>query len=99
MGGSDRREAKICPFTDPEEIYAFDPAREYGVPEHHDLVRFYQNWYQSQQAANPDQLCTMGYYKTIISGCIRVMPTLLATTPRTAERSSSKRSMGGLNED
>ena len=70
-GGSDRREAKICPFTDPEEIYAFDPAREYGVPEHHDLVRFYQNWYQSQQAANPDQLCTMGYYKTIISGCIQ----------------------------
>ena len=69
--GSDRRAAQVCPFTDVEEVYAFDPVREYGLPGHRELVRFYEDWYQKSQAAQPEQVLTGGYYKTVVSGMIQ----------------------------
>lgn len=69
--GSDRREPKTCPFTDVEEVYAFDPAREYGLQTHAELVSYYRNSFTARQDFFRDQLCTGGYYKTVISGCIQ----------------------------
>lgn len=69
--GSDERQPQVCPFTDPEEIYEFDPVREYGLPGHRELVRLYEDWYQKAQAANPEQVVTGGYYKTVISGALQ----------------------------
>jgi len=28
----------------------YDPIEEYGIPEHRELVRFYEKWYQTTQA-------------------------------------------------
>lgn len=69
--GSDERQPQRCPFTAPEEVLEFDPLREYGLPGHRELVRFYENWYQQTQAANPEQVVTGGYYNTIVSGAIK----------------------------
>jgi hypothetical protein len=69
--GSDERPPAVCPFTDVEEVYEFDPAREYGLPGHRELVRLYEDWYQASQAANPEQVVTGGFYKTVVSGAIQ----------------------------
>lgn len=68
--GSDLRATKPCPFTDPEQVLAFDAVREYGLPEFDALVAYYENHYQTAQRQRPDQLFTGGYYKTIVSGAI-----------------------------
>jgi hypothetical protein len=70
-GGVDRREAKVSPFTDPEQVLEFDAVEEYGLPDFDELVEFYQNAYQSQQGAHPNQVVTGGYYKSIVSGAIQ----------------------------
>lgn len=70
-GGSDRREHMACPFADPEEVLEFHAVKEYGLPDFAELVRFYEDAYQRNLAANPNQLCTGGYYKSIISGAIQ----------------------------
>lgn len=70
--GSDLHASKPSPFEDVEEVYAFDPLKEYGVPEHRELVRFYEDWYQNTQAANAEQVVTGGYYKTVVSGAIEI---------------------------
>lgn len=86
VNGSDRREAKQCPFEDVEEVYEFDPCREYGFPGHRELVRYYEDWYQKAQAEWPDQVVTGGYYKTVVSGAIQTfgweMLLLAAADPR-----------------
>ncbi len=69
--GSDRREHTACPFTDPEEVLEFHAVKEYGLPGFAELVRFYEDSYQRNLAANPNQLGTGGYYKSIISGAIQ----------------------------
>ena len=69
--GSDERTSQVCPFTDPEEVLEFDPLREYGLPGHRELVKFYEEWYQETQGSNPDQVVTGGYYKTVVSGAIQ----------------------------
>jgi len=69
--GSDRRDSQPCPFTDVEEVYAFDPSEEYGVPDHRELVRYYENWYRQSQSAHPEQVIPGGYYKTVMSGAIQ----------------------------
>ena len=70
-GGVDRREAKQSPFTDVEEIWAFDAVKEYGLPEASALVKELDEWHRTNQAANPNQVFTAGYYKTIVSGAIQ----------------------------
>ncbi len=69
--GSDRREAQDCPFHDVEEVYEFDPCREYGLPSHRELVKFYQDVHRRNLAAHPDRLVTGGYYKSVVSGAIQ----------------------------
>ncbi len=70
--GSDQRAAEASPFQDVEEVYAFDPFKEYGIPGHQELVRFYDDWYQQAQAANPAQVVTGGRYVTLISAAIHI---------------------------
>ena len=69
--GADHRAAKACPFEDVEDIYSFDPSKEYGVPAHADLVRFYEELNRKSLAERPNQLVTGGYYKSVISGAIQ----------------------------
>ncbi len=70
-GGVDRRDTVCCPFKDVEEVYAFDAVEEYGLPEMDDLITYLERAYQNGQTANPNQVFTGGYYKTIVSGAIQ----------------------------
>lgn len=69
--GSDLRQPKECPFRTPEEVWAFDPIAEYGLPDFSEQVAAYEKQIQSARQTRPDQLVTGGYYKTIISGAIQ----------------------------
>lgn len=64
----DLREHQSCPFVDPEEVLEFDAVKEYGLPDFQELVEFYQEKHDAQNAANPNQLNTGGYYKSVVSG-------------------------------
>ncbi len=68
--GSDQRNSSESPFHDIEEIYEFDPAKEYGLPSHEELVKHYQSAYDRMCSNRPNQLSTGGYYKTVVSGAI-----------------------------
>ena len=70
--GSDQRQPATCPFADVEEVYAFDPFKEYGIPEHRELVRFYDDWYRQSQADAPGQVVTGGRYVTLVSAAIDI---------------------------
>ena len=70
--GSDLRSAKPCPFENVEEVYAFDPFKEYGIPGHRELVRYYEDWYQRGQAGMPEQVLTGGRYVTVVSGALAI---------------------------
>lgn len=67
---SDRREARACPFRSVEEVWAFDPAAEYGLPGFPEQVAHYERVTEEALRRFPDQLSTGGYYKTIVSGAI-----------------------------
>ena len=69
-GGVDKRAAQPSPFTDPQQVLAFDAVEEYGLPEFDGLVSYYERHYRESQRANPNQVFTGGYYKTIVSGAI-----------------------------
>jgi hypothetical protein len=69
--GVDRRDTVTCPFTDVEQVYAFDAVEEYGLTDFDDLVTYYEDWYQAGKRANPNQVHPGGYYKTIVSGAIQ----------------------------
>ncbi|NUQ70198.1 MAG: hypothetical protein HUU17_05185 [Chthonomonadales bacterium] len=69
--GADWRDTVTCPFATVDEVLAFDAVSEYGLPDFEELVRFYEQAHRSAQTANPNQIHTAGYYKTIISGAIQ----------------------------
>jgi len=68
--GSDRREAQPSPFTDMAEVLAFDAVEEYGMADFDGLVDYYETSWRERQEENPNQVCTAGCYKTIVSGAI-----------------------------
>ena len=68
--GSDRRDARACPFRSVEAALAFDAVEEYGLPEFNGLVALYESSLHARQAALPETLVPGGYYKTIVSGAI-----------------------------
>ncbi|MBT3377845.1 MAG: hypothetical protein HN742_26665 [Lentisphaerae bacterium] len=68
--GSDLRQPHESPFKDPEDVWAFDPAAEYGLPDMDEQVAAYEKAFQDTKAAFPDQLSTGGYYKSTVSGAI-----------------------------
>ncbi len=84
-GGIDRRDTIQCPFKDVEEVWEFDAVEEYGLPPMGELVQYYEEFHRKKQRANPNQVCTGGYYKTLISGAIQAFGwdmLLLAATDR-----------------
>jgi len=68
-GGTDFRKSKPSPFTEPEEVLAFDAVAEYGLVPFDELVNFYENWYRKAQSG-ADYVISGGYYKTLVSGAI-----------------------------
>ena len=69
---SDQRQPAVCPFEEVEEVYEFDPFKEYGIPGHAELVRFFEDWYQKSQAGSPEQVITGGRYVTLVSAAIEI---------------------------
>lgn len=69
--GSDLRNAHPSPFTTVEEVWAFDPAKEYGLPDFDEQIAVYEKSVQNAKKDFPDQLRAGGYYKTIVSGAIQ----------------------------
>jgi len=68
--GSDLRQPAESPFNTPEEVWDFDPAAEYGLPDFNEQVAAYENTFQDRNKTFPNQLNTGGYYKTTVSGAI-----------------------------
>lgn len=68
--GSDMSEANVCPFKEPEDIWAFDAVAEYGLPDFEEQVLAYEQIIQKSRQKYPNQLTTGGYYKSIVSGTI-----------------------------
>lgn len=66
--GSDYRLPKDSPFTDPEEIYALDPAEEYGRIDVAAKTAEYQAWYD--QARKADRVVPGGLYRSVVSYAI-----------------------------
>lgn len=71
-GGIDWRDTVHCPFQDVEEVFAFDAVEEYGLPDLDELTDYYERVYKNGREANPNQVSTGGYYKTIVSGAIQI---------------------------
>jgi hypothetical protein len=71
-GGVDRREPKVCPFKDVEEVLSFDAVAEYGLTDMRKLVDYYAASYQKSQAYYAEQVFTGGYYRTLVSGGIAI---------------------------
>jgi hypothetical protein len=68
--GSDYRLPSASPFRSEEEVWAFDPVQEYGLPDWDEQVRAYEESIRRARQAYPEQLTTGGYYRTIVSGAI-----------------------------
>ncbi len=69
--GGDQHRPLSSPFHEPEEVWAFDPVKEYGLTPFDELVSGYERDYQRRCATFPNQVCTGGYYKTAMSGAIQ----------------------------
>ena len=85
--GSDRRDPVASPFTSADEVLTFNAVEEYGLPDFDELVAYYEETYQRDQAAN-DQVVTGGYYNTLVSGAIAAFgwEMLLAAAGENPER-------------
>ena len=70
--GSDQHAPSVCPFNEPEEVWEFDPMKEYGVTPFTELVAGYEQDYVKRRDGFLGQVCTGGYYKSVISGAIQV---------------------------
>jgi len=70
-GGTDYDTNVFCPFATPDEVLAFRPAEEYGVPDVDERAAFFEQHWQAGQASHPMLVYTGGYYKTVFSACIQ----------------------------
>ena len=71
-GGVDYNDNIYCPFSDPEEVFDFDPWETYGARDKGELVQRFNEHYRAQCAAFPDQVCMTGTYVTLFSGFIAI---------------------------
>jgi hypothetical protein len=69
--GADRREAVESPFHSPQDVWAFDPDAEYGLPVFEGQVAAYEKRMADARSEYPGQLTTGGYYLTAVSGAIQ----------------------------
>lgn len=68
--GGDKQDAEPSPFKDPEDVWAFDAVKEYGLPDRAEQIAAYQAHLDTFRTGFPHQLTTGGYYKTMVSGAI-----------------------------
>lgn len=69
-GGVDQRASAPSPFHDLDEVFAFDPAAEYGLEDPDALAAHYQRVWRLRQDAHPTAMVTGGYYKSLITGAL-----------------------------
>jgi hypothetical protein len=69
--GTDRHDPVASPFRGVEDVWAFDPDAEYGLPTLDEQVAAYTRLDAEARRDFPGQLTTGGYYKTIVSGAIQ----------------------------
>ncbi|MBA2124609.1 hypothetical protein B9J78_06745 [bacterium Unc6] len=68
---SDKKQAQECPFKTQDDVWSFDPIKEYGLPDFKEQVTEYERLNREKREKFSNQLVTGGYYKTIISGAIQ----------------------------
>lgn len=61
-----------CPFNDVEEVLAFDPFKAYGARSKADMIREYDENYDTICSGHPDQVNMTGIYITMISGLLEI---------------------------
>ncbi len=71
-GGVDYNNEISCPFTSPEEALRFDPWEVYGVRDHQQLVRDFEQHYRSSTDYYSDAVNMTGIYVSCISGLIEI---------------------------
>lgn len=71
-GGVDYNTKISCPFEEPEDVYAFDPAAAYGIKDKGELVVRFEQHYRQNCLANPDTVNMTGIYTTCMSGLIDI---------------------------
>jgi hypothetical protein len=69
-GGVDRRDTIFCPFTDPEQVLAFDPWEKLGAPDRAQLTLRFEAHYRANCANYPFGVNMTGIYVTLVSGFI-----------------------------
>lgn len=71
-GGGDRRDTVSCPFSEPEQVLAFDPMAAYGRKDRSELVLRFERDYRARCQALADLVNMTGVYITCISGLIDI---------------------------
>jgi uroporphyrinogen-III decarboxylase len=71
-GGVDRNETIQCPFSEPDDVLAFDPMETYGPRDRAELIRRYERNYREQCEAFPTAVNMTGVYITLMSGLIDI---------------------------
>ena len=69
-GGVDWRDTVTCPFTDPEQVLAFDPWEVLGPRDRAELTARFEAHYRSNCAAHDFGVNMTGIYVTFMSGFI-----------------------------
>ena len=71
-GGVDRDDNISCPFTEPEQVLAFDPEEVYGRSDPAELVEYAEARYAHQRKYLPFAVNMTGVYVTLVSGLIDI---------------------------
>ncbi len=71
-GGTDYSNKISCPFTEPEEVLAFDPWEAYGKKDKSTLVRDFESDYKAKCQYMPEAVNMTGIYVSCISGLIEI---------------------------
>ena len=71
-GGTDFRDTLRCPFKTVEDVLAFDPVAEYGIPDRGAIVRSMNQRYREACDFYGDMVNMSGMYFTMFSGLIHI---------------------------
>jgi hypothetical protein len=71
-GGVDRREAGVCPFNDPEDVWDFRPMEVYGPCNQPEATKRFEAHYAAQCRNTPDAVNVTGTYITLVSGMLEI---------------------------
>jgi hypothetical protein len=72
-GGVDRDDVVSCPFTDPEQVLAFDPREQYGEIDKSRWTEHFEHHYRAVREYHADLVPMTGIYVTLISGLIEIL--------------------------